>query len=310
MTNHMNLILGTGPLGRATAKALLYKGEEVTLLNRSGRLDHAPHGAVIVAGDLAKPEAILDSVREYKAVYFCAQPPYHRWTEEFPALQAAAIKVAQYAEAKLIVAENLYGYGPVDRPMTEDMSLRPNSRKGKVRAEMHETLMAAHHSGLVRVAVARGSDFFGPHVEGSAVGSRAFKALVAGKSVECFGNVDMQHSYTYVEDFGTALAILGTDDRSLGNVWHVPNAKTVTTREFWRKASDIAGLTSKLRKVGRLEMKILGLFIPPVKEMQEMMYEFEQPFVLDDTKFTSTFGNIATPLEDALKQTIGWTQKS
>lgn len=304
----MHVVMGTGPLGRATAVALLKMGKAVMMVNRSSNLASAPAGVEIAAGNLNDPDKMLHITKNCSAIYFCAQPAYHRWPEEFPALQNGAIKLAIESRCKLIVAENLYGYGPVTVAMTEDMPLKPNTRKGVVRAQMHETLMQAHRSGRVKVAVARGSDFFGPFVDGSAAGSRAFRAIVAGKTVELSGNADLPHSYTYVKDFGTALATLGTDDRAIGQVWHVPNTPTVTTREFFDHAFRCAKQTSKFRKVSTFEMRLLGLFIPPVREMIEMNYEFEAPFVVDHSKYERTFGNIATPLAVALEQTVEWTR--
>jgi nucleoside-diphosphate-sugar epimerase len=278
------------------------------MVNRSGKLAQAPVGVDILAGDLGNPDSLLLMVKNCTAIYFCAQPAYHRWPEEFPALHQGAIELAARASTKLIVAENLYGYGPVAAAMTEEMPLRPNTRKGVVRAQMHETLMQAYGRGKIQVAVARGSDFFGPFVAGSAVGSRAFRAVIAGKAVEYNGDADFPHSYTFVTDFGTALATLGTDDRSIGQVWHVPNAPIVSTRDFFSLAFQHARQTARFRKVSILEMRLLGLFIPPLREMVEMIYEFEAPFIVDHRKFDKTFGPIATPLTVALKQTVEWTK--
>lgn len=302
-----HVVIGTGPLGRATATALVESGHQVYMVNRSGSVDQLPARVSIVAGDLGDLASLRPIVQDAASIYFCAQPPYHRWTQEFPALQEAVISMAEEAGAALIVAENLYGYGAVSGLMTEDMPMNPNSRKGSVRAAMHESLMAAHRAGRVQVAVARGSDFFGPYVDGSAAGSRAFKAIIANKAVEYTGNLDAPHSYTFVEDFGKALAILGTDPRSLGDIWHVPNAPTTTSRMFFELAFKRASGRTKFRKVSVMEMKILGIFIPPLREMVEMIYEFEQPFVVDDSKFKKAFGDIATPLPQALDKTIAWT---
>lgn len=302
-----HVVIGTGPLGRATAKALAESDHQAVLVNRSGSLDRLPKRVSIVAGDLGNLASLWPVVEDATAIYFCAQPPYHRWAQEFPELQDAAIALAEYADAPLIVAENLYGYGAVSAPMTEDMPMNPNSRKGAVRAMMHESLMAAHRAGRVQVAVARGSDFFGPYVDGSAVGARAFKAIVANKAVEYTGNLDAPHSYTFVEDFGKALAILGTHPAGLGEIWHVPNAPTMTSRTFFDLAFKRASGQTKFRKVSVMEMKMLGIFIPPLREMIEMIYEFEKPFVVDDSKFKKAFGDIATPSVQALDETIAWT---
>jgi nucleoside-diphosphate-sugar epimerase len=301
------VVIGTGPLGRATATALAESGHQVVLVNRAGTLDALPAGVGIVAGDLSNPQSMRETVEGAAAIYFCAQPAYHRWVLEFPALQDAVIDLAEEAAAPLVVAENLYGYGAVRSPMTEDMPMNPNSRKGAVRATMHESLMAAYRAGRVQVAVARGSDFFGPYVDGSAVGARAFKAIVANKAVEYTGNLDAPHSYTFVEDFGKSLATLGTHPAGLGEIWHVPNAPTMTSRAFFDLAFKRASSQTKFRKMSVIEMKMLGLFIPPLREMIEMIYEFEEPFVVDDSKFKKAFGDIATPSAQALDETIAWT---
>lgn len=304
-----HLVFGTGPLGRATAQALLDRGHAVTLANRAGRMPEPPKGAEVRAVDLNDVASARAAAEGAAAVYLCAQPPYHRWPEMFPALQDAALEAAASAGARLVVGENLYGYGPVRQVMTEDLSLDPNTRKGRVRAEMHHDLMAAHESGRVQVAVARASDFFGPWVVGSAVGERAFRAVVQGRPAEVYGDPDTPHSYTFVEDFGRALAILGTDTRGVGQVWHVPNAPAVSTRRFLELAFRLAEQTPRFKRFSRAEIALIGLFVPPMKESLEMLYEFERPFVVDHSKFARTFGDISTPLEAALARTIAWTRE-
>ncbi len=302
----VHVVIGSGPLGRATADALVQSGLNVALINRSGIIKNAAAGITLCAFDILAHTHLPKEIGNCVAIYFCAQPAYHRWAEEFPALQEAAITLASNAGARLIVAENLYGYGIVKGKMTEDLSLNPNTRKGRVRAAMHERLMEAHRAGVVQVAVARGSDFFGPYVDGSAVGARIFGAIVAGKAAEVIGNPDAPHDYTYVEDFGRAMAILGTDERSLGQVWHVPNAPTLSTRQFLELAFKAAGHAPKFRHLKKIHLMLAGLFIPAAKETIEMLYEFEKPFRVNHSKFVSVFGNIATPFEVSLQRTVKW----
>jgi nucleoside-diphosphate-sugar epimerase len=304
-----HLVIGAGPLGRATAVALQRMGHSVILTNRSGRLEKAPQNISLMAADISSSSMQSQSFEGVAAIYFCAQPPYHRWQEEFSALQAAVIKLASDIGARLIVAENLYGYGPVKQIMTEDFPLKPTTRKGRIRATMHDSLMKAHSAGKVKVAVARGSDFFGPFVEGSAVGSRVFKAVIAGKQAEVYGDPDTLHHYTFVEDFGLAMAMLGNDPGALGEVWHVPNASAVSTHTFLELAFKLAGQNAKFKKLGVFQLGIAGLFIPAAREMIEMLYEFETPFVVDDQKFVSRFGNIATSLDLSLMKTIEWARE-
>lgn len=303
-----HLVIGAGPLGRATAIALQRMGHSVILTNRSGRLKNAPQNITLMAADISSSNMGSQRFEGVEVIYFCAQPPYHRWQEEFPALQAAVIKLASDVGARLVVAENLYGYGPVNQIMTEEFPLQPTTRKGRVRAVMHDSLMKAHRAGKVKVAVARGSDFFGPFVEGSTVGSRVFQAVIAGKPAEVYGDPDTLHHYTFVEDFGLAMAMLGNEPRALGEVWHVPNASAVSTRTFLELAFKLAGQNANFKKLGAFQLGVAGLFIPAAREMVEMLYEFEKSFVVDDQKFVNRFGNIATSLELSLMQTIEWTR--
>ena len=301
----LHTVLGTGPLGRATGEALIERGQRVRFINRSGRMADRPQGTTIVAANLLDLTAAVAALDGTAAVHFCAQPPYHRWAVQFPPLQAAVIAATRRVGARLVVAENLYGYGPSTVPLREDMPLRPNTIKGRVRAQMHQVLMAEHRAGNLAVAVARASDFFGPHVEGSAVGSRAIQAIAAGKPVEVLADPDVVHAYTFIKDFGAAMAILGTQDAALGEVWHVPNAPAVSTRRFLELAFATAGTgKARIRRVGQLELRVLGLFIPPLRESIEMLYEFEEPFTVDHSKFVKAFGDHATPLQSALAQTF------
>ena len=127
-----------------------------------------------------------------------------------------------------------------------------------------------------------------------------------GKAASVPGNLDLPHTYTYVDDFGKALVILGERDEALGQVWHVPNAETVTTRQFVTMIYEELGQSPKMNGMGRLMMSVGGLFIPAAREMVEMMYEFEKPFVVDSRKFTQAFGVAGTPLREAIKTTVAW----
>ncbi len=301
----LHAILGTGPLARATAAALIARGYAVRFVSLSGRMSDRPAGTELLQADLLDIDASIGALSGAEVVHFCAQPPYHQWVDKFDALQSAAIAAAKRLGSRLIVAENLYGYGPSRVPLREDLPLRPTSRKGEVRARMHLALLAEHRSGNLRVAVARASDFYGPGVLGSVVGERFMKAVLAGKSVEVMGNPDVPHAYTYIEDFGAAMAVLGTSDEALGDVWHVPSAPAVSTRRFAELAFKVAGFgPARLRRMSRVEMRVIGIFVPPVRESIEMLYEFEEAFLVDHTKFAARFGDIATPIEAALSRTF------
>ena len=238
-------------------------------------------------------------------VYQCAQPAYHEWVEKFPPLQAAILDGAAANGAKLIVMENLYMYGdPAGKPLTEDSPIQPNTRKGRVRAAMSESLLAAHRSGKIRAASARASDFFGPGYMVTA--DQLFYPLLAGKKASGLGSLDVPHSFSYTLDVGKALAILGAHDEALGQAWLVPTAPAITQRDMITMAFQQAGQSAQIGAINKLMMRVAGLFVPGAREMIEMMYEFEKPFVIDSSKFTRTFGMSATPTADALRETLDW----
>lgn len=301
----IHVVIGSGPLGLATARALLARGRRVRLVNRSGRAD-APAGVAVVRADLADPAGARDACVGAAVVYACAQPGYTAWVKEFPPLQAGIVAGAAAAGARLIVGENLYMYGPVDRPMTEDLPHAATTRKGRVRARMSETLLAAHRAEQVRVAIGRASDFYGPGVRDSALGERVFAHALAGKAASAIGDLEQPHSYTYIGDFGAALATLGERDEALGQVWHVPNAPAITTRAFITNIYRQLGRPAKMGGMGRLLLALGGLLIPEARETIEMLYEFQHPFIVDHGKYARAFGDHATPLEAGIRQTIAW----
>ncbi len=203
----MNVVFGTGPLGNAVMKALLKRGEKVRMINRSGKAV-VPEGVEVSAGDANDTAFTRNVTGGAEAVFQCAQPAYTEWVEKFPPFQAAILEGTAANGAKLIVAENLYMYGKVKGPIHEGLPYAAQTRKGKVRAEMSEALIAAHQSGKVRVAMARGADFYGPCVLESSLGESALGAALAGKTASLVGAVDLPHTYTYIQDFGEAMAIL------------------------------------------------------------------------------------------------------
>lgn len=300
-----HVVLGTGPLGVATAEALLARGRQVLMVNRSGKGD-VPAGATVARADLYDPRSVQEVAAGAAAVYQCAQPAYTEWTTKFEPLQNAIVEGVAVTGAKLIVAENLYMYGEVAGPIHEDLPHAAHTRKGRVRARMAEQVAAAHRSGKLRTASARGSDFYGPGVLGSLLGERVFLPALRGKAAQLVGRTDLPHTYTYIGDFGAALAILGERDDALGRHWHVPSAPARTQAELVELIFAELGAPAKLSSVGRLMLQLGGLFIPEARETVEMLYEFDRPFVLDSSPFERAFGLKATPIEEGLRRTVAW----
>jgi nucleoside-diphosphate-sugar epimerase len=305
--NEAHVIFGTGPLGRFTAESLLQMGHKVKLINRSGEMPFLPNGAELIKADALTISSSSDLFKDAKVIYQCSQPAYHRWKEEFPKLQDAILSIAIENKAKLVVPENLYMYGNTHgTPMTEDTPYNPCSVKGKVRMEMSNTLFEANKQGRVQIAVVRGSDFFGPWEPIN--GAMIFKAALNKKTVNMLGDLNQPHTFTYVKDFGKALAVAGTDDRALGKVWHVPSGIPFTQKELADMLSKQLGYTVKARANGKIMLSIIGLFNKGAKELVEMLYEFNEPFIMNSDLMGSTFGLKATPMEQRITETLDWVK--
>ena len=302
-----HVVLGAGPVGRSVAAALATRGVTPAVVTRSGT---AVPGALPAVADISDPAQAAAAVAGAQVVFQCTSPAYHQWPAKFPALQASVVDAAAAAGALLVVAENLYGYGPGTGLLTEDRPLTATTRKGAVRARLWQDLAAAHQAGRLRVVAGRASDFYGPGVgAGSVVGDRFFGALLRGKPAEVLGDPDRLHTYTYIADFGEALVALSETGATWGRAWHVPSAAAVTTRSFAAQATDLAGVAvpgtgPRLRRLAPWQLRLVGLGVPAVREMPEMMYQFEQDWVVDYSAYAAAVGGRPTPMRTALAATV------
>ena len=261
------------------------------------------------SADLTDAKAAIDAARGAAVIYQCLNAPYTQWPQLFPPLQRAVLAAAERAGALLVTLENVYGYGPTaGKPMTEDLPLAATTSKGRTRAAMTGELLAAEKAGRVRIAIGRASDFFGPGVTDSTLGSRVFGNAVAGKRADFIGDPNLPHSYSYVPDIATGLVTLGTDERAVGQVWHLPGPETVTTRALLELVATGVEHPVGVRNVSKVMLSVLGLVSPMMRGLAEMAYEFEQPFVLDSSKYQATFATATTPLATAVTDTIAWYQ--
>jgi nucleoside-diphosphate-sugar epimerase len=192
-------------------------------------------------------------------------------------------------------------------PLTEDTPTRPHTRKGKVRLAMADELRSLYQAGQLDVVTARASDYFGPRaLEQSPLGELVIGKALAGKTAQVVGDPNRPHSYTFIPDAGRTMAELGTRDDVGGEVFHVPNAPARSTREIIDMIGEQLGTTVKVQTAPKLLLRAMGLFNPTVREVIEMLYEFEQPFVVDSTKAEQRLGLAPTPLDEALAATVAW----
>jgi nucleoside-diphosphate-sugar epimerase len=304
--DRLHVVFGAGQVGRALAAQLAGMGLSVRVVSRS-QPSHPVEAVEWRAADASERVAAADAAQGASVIYQCLNAPYTDWPERFPPLQRGVMAAAEQTGALLVSLENLYGYGPTGGvAMTEDLPLAATTVKGCTRAAMTQELLAAADAGRIRIAIGRASDFFGAGATESTLGERVFANAVAGKRADFIGNPDLPHTYSYIPDIATGLATLGTDERAIGGVWHLPGPETFTTRQLLELVADALGHPVGIRSLPKLAVRALGLFNPTIRELVELSYEFEQPFVLDTTKYQSTFGTDGTPLAIAIAATVAW----
>jgi nucleoside-diphosphate-sugar epimerase len=216
---------------------------------------------------------------------------------------------AKAAGARIVYADNLYAYGAVDGPLTEDLPALAAGPNGSVRAALAGQLMDADARGSVRAAIGRASDFYGPWGRLSTAGERLFVPAMRGKATQVLGNPDLPHTYTYLGDFARGLVTLGTHEEALGQVWHVPSAETLTTRGFIDLVYEAAGSPTRLRVLPPTLLGLLALVSPMLRAVREQQYQRDRSWVVDHSKFARAFGAEVTPHADAVALTLAWWRR-
>lgn len=304
--NGWHVVFGaSGGLGNAVARELAAQGKRVRAVNRGGDAD-VPGGVEKRKGDALQLESVRACCKGATVVYHCVNPPYTEWPRLFPPMMSNLIEAASEIEARLIFADNLYMYGPVSGALTENLRYAATGHKGRTRARVADQLMEAHHSGKIKAAIGRASDFYGPRVTNAMMAERVFEPALTGGTAMIIGDPDQLHTYSYIEDVARGLIALGEREQALGEIWHVPNAETVTTRQFLAMVYEEAGQRLKFRTARRWLITLLGLFSPLMRELKETLYQFEQPFVVDHSKYERAFGAEVTPLRTGIRKTLDW----
>ncbi|MGG5260251.1 NAD-dependent epimerase/dehydratase family protein [Phycicoccus avicenniae] len=302
----MQVVLGQGPVGVEVARQLVARDEEVVVLTRAGRT--SVPGAAAVAVDATDAADLTAACSGATVVHACASPPYHLWDRDFPALAASVLHAAESVGAVLVLAGNLYGYGPGPRVLDESLPLVAAGPKGRTRGDIWRRALAAHEAGRVRATEIRASDFFGPGVttQGHLAG-RAVPRVLAGRPVPVIGDPDALHTWTYVPDFAAAMVRAGEDERAWGRPWHVPSGPPHSLRQMLDAMADAAGVPAvPVRRTPWPVLRVLSVGVPALRGLEEVRYQLDEDFVMDSSAFTGTFGSHATSLRRALHETVEW----
>ena len=298
-----HLVAGAGTVGTALALRLADSGEQVVLLSRSGTGPEHPR-VERVAADASSAPTLLALSRGAVAIYNCVNPAYHRWVTDWPPIAAALLAAAEESGAVLATVSNLYGYGPVEGLLTEDLPLAATGLKGRTRAAMWEQALAAHSAGRLRITEVRGSDYLCPGSQAH-LGDRVMRPLLAGRTVRVLPSADTSHTWTSTDDVAALLARVATDERAWGRAWHVPSVGPRSQRQAVNDLAAAAGLrTVRVGEVPRPLLAMLGLVSPVMRELPEVAHQFEHDFVLDSTAAQRTFGLGPTPWEEQVERQV------
>ncbi|MGB7981541.1 MAG: NAD-dependent epimerase/dehydratase family protein [Candidatus Nanopelagicales bacterium] len=294
-----HLVVGAGAVGSAVATVLADAGADVVLASRSGRGPADPR-IRLVGADASSVPALVTAAPGASVIYNCVNPEYHRWATDWPPIADAFLAYAERTGAVLATVSNLYGYGPVDVPMTEDLPLAATGRKAQVRIGMWQDAKAAHDAGRIRAVEVRGSDYICPGPQ-SQLGDRVMPRVLAGKGVRLLGDVDQPHTWTAPVDVARTLVTAAVDERGLGRAWHVPSNAPRTQRQAVDDLAGSAGVpTVMVSTAPSALLRLVGLFQPAVRGLSETEYQRERPYLLDETAARETFKLEATPWPEIL----------
>lgn len=302
----MHTVLGaTGVIGRELARALAGVPGGVRLVSRHPKRVNA--GDELVAADLLDAGATARAVAGSTVVYLVAGLQYSTavWQDQWPKIMRNTIGACRRAGCKLVFFDNVYAYGRVSGPMTEDTPFDPCSRKGEVRARIATLLLDTMSIGEIDAMIVRAADFYGPGALLSLPHATVFSRLAAGKTPQWVGNAKAVHTFTYTPDAARAVAVLGQAAQAFGQTWHLPTSADAMTGEgFVRLACELAKRPAKLQVAPTWLLAALGLFNPVLRENNEMMYQFESDYRFDSTKVKNAFGLEATPYRDGIAATL------
>jgi nucleoside-diphosphate-sugar epimerase len=299
----LHVIVGKGPVGTTTAELLASQGHQVRVLSRSGgrSTDAIEHRQV----DAVDAAAVAAAAPGAAAIYNAVNPQYHRWVTDWPPVATALLTAAERTGAVLVTMGNLYGYGRPTGPMTPDSPLAATDTKGRVRARMWADMLAAHEAGRVRVTEARAADFVGPQVPADHSHlMRQLPALEKGRRAWVVGDPDVPRGWSSMDDVAATLAVLGTDERAWGRAWHVPSAIRSQREALTDLAAALGKPTPKVSGIPWSVLRAVGLASPMMREVVDIRHQFDQPYVIDATATTATFGLTATPWDDVVAASV------
>lgn len=305
MNTALHTILGAnGAIGSKLAKELAGYSTRIRVASRQPKPVN-PQDEVMQA-DLLDENQTLAAVSGSAVVYLTVGLPYNTsvWQQQWPVVMRNVIKACQQHSASLVFFDNVYALGHVQGPMTEQSPLNPRSKKGELRAQLVRMLQDAQAGGLP-VIIARAPDFYGPATTLSVLNMMALQRMAAGQRAQVMLRADLPHSYIYTPDAARAVALLGHTPSAFNQVWHLPTATPAPTHiELVQLAAQHLGRPAQHMLVPKWMLNGMGWFVPPVREMRELYYQLEQPYVFDSSKFCQAFNYTPVPYAQGIAETL------
>jgi nucleoside-diphosphate-sugar epimerase len=301
----MITILGAGgAIGNELVKLLAAKNQPFRLVGRNPRA--TPGATETLAVDLTNQDQTIRAVAGSSVVHLLVGLKYdHKvWQDMWPRVMSNTIEACKRAGAKLIFFDNVYMYGKVSGPMTEETPFNPCSKKGAIRAQITTTLINEWKSGALTGMIARSADFYGPDTRNGVPSLLVFEPFAKKQKASWLVNDSVPHSYTYTPDAAQSLIQLAERETAWNQTWHVPTTPNPPTgKEFVALAAKEFGVAPKHRVLSRLMIRLAGWFNPVVAESYEMLYQNDSPYLFDSSKFTKEFGVVGTPNADGIRTT-------
>jgi nucleoside-diphosphate-sugar epimerase len=303
----MQTILGAnGTIGQVLARELLSYTDKIRLVSRIPR--KVNESDELFPADLSNPEMVDRAVEGSEVVYLVVGLDYklNVWEEQWPKLMRAVLDACIKYNSRLVFFDNVYMYDINAIPhMIEESSINPPSRKGAVRKHIAQMLLDEVKAGKLLALIARSADFYGPNNEKSVVMEIGYKNLKKGKRANWFINADKKHSFTFTPDAAKATALLGNTVDAFNQVWHLPTDKnTLTGREFFDLFARELKVKNRISVMPMWLIKLLGLFVPVLKEMPEMMYQNDRDYFFDSAKFDKRFKFNTTIYQEGVRMIV------
>lgn len=304
----MQSILGSGgAIGIELAKALKEYTDEIRLVSRNPKKINTTDE--LMPADLLNTAAVRKAVQGSTVVYVTVGFPYSMkvWRKNWPKLISDLISACKEYNAKLVFFDNIYMYDADHlNGMTEETPINPPSKKGEIRAKIADMILDETRNGDLTALIARSADFYGPRIQKtSMLTETVIKPLSKGRKASWMSSVDFKHSFTYTPDAGKATALLGNTEDAYNQVWHLPTASNPLTGKEWIEAvGREMGIEPGYRIVPKWFVRILGLFSPVMREMVEMMYQYDRDYVFDSSKFEQRFDFKPVPYLEGIRETV------